>query len=194
MLADAVLPEPPSFDVTLPVTLVFNPGVTAVTFTEKVQMDPKLAPNRLTLADPAVAVMVPAPQDPVRPFGVATTRPAGKLSVTPTPVSDTPKLGLVMVILRLVAPVRGTLNAPNALLMVGGDTPKLELPLQPPTLLSSSVTAPFRAKTLPFTLAPVFRAILVSATMLPGSELPVPKVAELPTCQDIPQFEALLAA
>jgi hypothetical protein len=55
-LAEAVPPVPPSFEVTLPVVLF------------------------------CVAVMVPPPQLPVRPFGVDTTRPAGRVSVKPTPV------------------------------------------------------------------------------------------------------------
>ena len=65
-------------------------------------------------------------------------------------------------------------------------------PLQTVTWLLSSVTAPFRAKALPVKLAPVFRVMLVSATMLPASAVPVPRVAELPTCQNTPQLDALL--
>ena len=50
-------------------------------------------------------------------------------------------------------------------------------------VLESSVTAPFRARTLPETFAPVSRAMLVSARILPTNEVVVPSVAELPTCQ-----------
>src|ERR1700744_5186147 len=49
--------------------------------------------------------------------------------------------------------------------------------------LSSSVTAPLRASALPFRLAVVFSEIDVSAMMFPTNALPVPIVAELPTCQ-----------
>jgi len=52
------------------------------------------------------------------------------------------------------------------------------------TLLVSIVTAPFRAKALPDTSAPVFRVMLVSARMFPTNAVPVPRVAELPTCQN----------
>jgi hypothetical protein len=69
---------------------------------------------------------------------------------------------------------------------------KPEPPLQTVTWLLSSVTAPFRAKALPVTLAPVFRVMLVSATMFPARVVPVPRVAELPTCQNTPQLDALL--
>src|SRR5581483_7191454 len=52
------------------------------------------------------------------------------------------------------------------------------------TMLVSIVTAPFRAKTLPDTFAPVVRVMLVSARMFPTKLVPVPSVAELPTCQN----------
>ena len=48
---------------------------------------------------------------------------------------------------------------------------------------SISVTAPLRARSLPFTLAPLFTEIDVSARMLPWNAVLVPSVAELPTCQ-----------
>ena len=55
-------------------------------------------------------------------------------------------------------------------------------------VLLSNVTAPFRAKTLPVTLAPVVRVALVSTMTLPANALAVPKVAELPTCQNTLQL------
>jgi hypothetical protein len=58
------------------------------------------------------------------------------------------------------------------------------------TLLLSIVTAPFRARALPDTmLAPLFRAMLVSARILPLNAVVVPRVAELPTCQNTLQSE-----
>jgi len=51
------------------------------------------------------------------------------------------------------------------------------------TMLLSSVTAPFRARTLPDTLAPLLRVMLASAKMFPTNLVVVPRVAELPTCQ-----------
>jgi hypothetical protein len=103
------------------VVLFCVPAVVPVTFTEKLQEElaANVAPDRLTEPDPAVAVMVPPPQEPARPLGVATTSPAGRVSVKPTPVSDA-ELELAMVKPRLVVPPTGMLAAPNALLMVGG--------------------------------------------------------------------------
>ena len=46
-------------------------------------------PERLIVLVPAVAVIVPAPQVPVKPFGVEITRPAGNVSLNATPVSAT---------------------------------------------------------------------------------------------------------
>src|SRR5438552_18179272 len=75
-------------------------------------------PDRFTETVPVV--MVPEPQDPVRPLGVATTRPPGSVSPKATPVSATVALGLVMVKLSVVVAPRLMLAAPNALLMFGG--------------------------------------------------------------------------
>src|SRR4051794_25550467 len=67
-----------------------------------------------------MAVIVPPPQDPVRAGSVATTRPAGRLSVKPTPVSEDPALGLVRVKLRLLVPFRPMLVGKNDFAIVGG--------------------------------------------------------------------------
>jgi hypothetical protein len=123
-LAEAVLPAPPSVELTAPVVLFFVPAVVPVTFTENVHeaAAASVPPARLAEPDPAVAVMVPLPQVPERPLGVAITTPAGRVSVKATPLSDAPGLGLVMVKLRLVLPPTTKLAAPNDLLMVGGLT------------------------------------------------------------------------
>jgi hypothetical protein len=52
------------------------------------------------------------------------------------------------------------------------------------TALLSIVTAPSRAKALPDTLAPVVRVMLAAARISPKNAVPVPIVAELPTCQN----------
>jgi len=51
-------------------------------------------------------------------------------------------------------------------------------------VLSSIVTAPLIARARPFTVAPVFSVIDVVARIDPAKSLVVPKVAELPTCQN----------
>src|SRR4029078_7831686 len=50
--------------------------------------------------------------------------------------------------------------------------------------LESSVVAPLRASRRPATVAFVFAVIEVSARMVPTNAVPVPRVAELPTCQN----------
>ena len=87
--AEAVPPGPPSFEVTALVVLFFTPALVPVTFTLKEHIAPpaSVAADRLMLPLPAVAVIVPPPQEPVSPFGVATTSPLGKASLNPTPVS-----------------------------------------------------------------------------------------------------------
>ena len=52
-----------------------------------------------------------------------------------------------------------------------------------------SVTAPFRAKALPqLMLAPLFMVMPVSARIFPANAVVVPRVAELPTCQNTFSF------
>ena len=136
ILADAVPPVPPSVEVTLPVVLFCVPAAMPVTFTENVHEveAARIPPDRLITLVPAVAVMVPPPQEPVKPFGVETTRPAGSVSVNPTPVRAI-AFGLAIVKLSEVEPFSGMLAAPNALLISGGPTTVMEafdvLPVPP---------------------------------------------------------------
>src|ERR1051326_1961883 len=66
-----VLPGPLSVALTL-TELFFTPPVVPVTCTLKVRevVAARVAPERLTLPEPATAVIVPPPKEPVRPFGV----------------------------------------------------------------------------------------------------------------------------
>jgi hypothetical protein len=122
--ADAVPPVPPFVDVSAPVVLLCDPAVVPVTFTEKLQEDvaARVAADKITLAVPCVAVMVPPPQDPVSPLGVATTKPEGNVSVKPTPVSDEPALVFDTVKVNVVLPFSGTVAAPKDFVIVGGAT------------------------------------------------------------------------
>ena len=108
--AVAAFPGPNSLDVTNPVTLVWRPVVTPWTFTINVHpAGATVAPARLMLLDPATAVIVP-PQEPVNPFGVATTSPAGNVSLKPTPVNGV-AFGFVILKVRLVVPPNGIVSA-----------------------------------------------------------------------------------
>ena len=75
--------------------------------------------DRLTMPEAAVAVVVP-PQVLDKPLGVATTRPAGKVSVNAKPVKLVPVLELVMVKVSEVVPLSVMVGAPKALVMLGG--------------------------------------------------------------------------
>ncbi len=131
-----VAPVPPSVELTAPVVLALAPAVVPVTFTENVQelLAAIVPPVRLIVPEPAVAVMVPLPQDPVRPLGVETTRPAGSVSLKATPVSPVALL-FWMVKLRLVDPFNGMVAAPNVFVIVGGPTTVMDafdvLPVPP---------------------------------------------------------------
>jgi hypothetical protein len=119
MFAFAVFPVPPSFDVTVTL-LVIAAAIIPVTFSVIVHIPFAgiVPPVSDTVPDAAVAVTDP-PHMPPSPFGVATTRPAGKVSVNATPVSPT-ALGLVIVKLSVVVPPSGIVGAPNILLIVAG--------------------------------------------------------------------------
>src|SRR5581483_6004699 len=124
-LADAVAPLPPSVEVIASVVFVSAPAADATTFTEKVHevLTARFPPVRVTLVSPALAVIVPVPQVPVNPLGVAMASPVGKVSVKPMPVSATVfAAGLLMVKLRVVVPPSGTEGAANVLVILGGAT------------------------------------------------------------------------
>ena len=70
---------------------------------------------------------------------------------------------------------QATVKTPGDPIVVGG--PGL------PIVLVSNVTAPVRAKALPFNAAPVVRVTEAWAMMVPLKMEFVPRVAELPTCQ-----------
>ena len=121
-LAVAVLPAPPFVEVTVTV-LVLTPIVLPVTWSVIVHVTPaaKLTPLKLTVDEPAVAVADP-PQPLDRPFGVATTRPLGSVSVNATPVSAAEIFGLLIESVNvMLLPVRMEL-APKDLAMTGGAT------------------------------------------------------------------------
>jgi hypothetical protein len=121
-----VAPVPPSVDVTASVVLLLLPALVPVTSAEKVHDEPaagdavSVPPVRLMVLLPAVAVIVPLPQEPVNPLGVATTKPAGKLSVKATPLSELVVFGLVMVKLSVLLAFNATLVGLKALLIVVG--------------------------------------------------------------------------
>jgi hypothetical protein len=120
-LAEAV-PPLPALEVTALVILFFTPAPSPVTFSENVQLAPPVspAPDKLTLLEPATAVMVPPPQLPLELFGVAITKPSGNVSLNPIPVSETVPFGLLMLNVRLVLAFSAMVAAPNPLPIVGG--------------------------------------------------------------------------
>src|SRR5713226_1778642 len=118
MLALEVFPVPPSVEVTCTL-LFFTPAVVPVTFT--VAVPPQVLDN---------------------PLGVATTRPAGRLSVKAIPVSAMVVFGFVMVKVNDVVPFKGMLAAPNALVMVGGEATTRFAEAVPPVPPLVELTAP----------------------------------------------------
>ena len=175
-LAFDVFPVPPSVEVTC--TLLFlTPAVVPCTLTETVQL--ALVANvpavKLTLPEPATAVAVPL-QVLFNPLGVATTSPAGKLSVNAMPLSATPAFGFVILNVRLVVPFSGMLAAPNAFVIVGGEaTVRLAeavLPVPPLVELTLPVVLVYCPETVPVTVTLNWHWLL-TAIVAPVSAIPV---------------------
>jgi hypothetical protein len=105
-LAEAPAPPPPSVEPTAPVTLFNVPAAAPVAFTPNVHeaFGASMAPDMITLPDPAVAKIDPPGQDPVIMLGEETCSPAGKVSPNPIPLSAVPVFGLVIVKLSVVVP------------------------------------------------------------------------------------------
>jgi hypothetical protein len=119
--AFAVLPVPAFVEVACTL-LFFTPAVVPCTSTVTVQLEFGASdwPLRLTEPEPGVAVIVPV-QLPPTFAGVATTSPAGRLSVNPAPVMVRFWLLLLSrVKVRLVVPFSGIVAAPNAFTICGG--------------------------------------------------------------------------
>jgi len=122
MLAFEVLPVPPSVEI-ICTLLFFTPDVVPWTVidTTHAALVAMFPAERLTCPEPGTAVTGP-PQELVKLLGLATTRPAGRLSVKATPVSATPTFGFVMLKVNEVVPFSGIEAKPNALVIVGGVT------------------------------------------------------------------------
>jgi hypothetical protein len=120
-LAVAVFPVPALAEV-IWTLLFFTPPVVPCTVTVTVQAGPgaRLAPDKATLDEPFAAVTV-APEHVELGFpGVATTKPAGRLSVNASPVIVRLVLVVLMVNVRLVVPFSESVAAPKAFAMAGG--------------------------------------------------------------------------
>ena len=119
ILAVDVFPVPASVEVTVTL-LSFTPAVAPVTFTDTVHDAPgaRLAPDKLAVEDPSAAVAVPL-QVLVRLPGVATIRPAARLSVNAIPFWVRLMLLLLSVKLRLAKPFSGIVAAPKTLKIAG---------------------------------------------------------------------------
>jgi hypothetical protein len=105
-LAEAPAPTPPSAEPAPPDTLFRTPAAVPVTFTEKVHeaLAASVAPDMITLPDPALAKIEPPGQDPVIMLGEETCSPAGNVSPKPIALPDVPVFGLVIVKLSVVVP------------------------------------------------------------------------------------------
>src|SRR5438874_953165 len=172
------VPGPLSVAETGPVVLVFNPIVVAFRFTIRVQVVSiaSVPFARVIEPEPGTAVTVP-PQSLLTPLGLATTRPAGRLSVNATPVSGMGfTVGLVMLKKTATVPFRATLSAEKNLVMVGGvATVKLAvavLPVPPLVEVTLPVTLVNWPACVPVTVTLNWHWLLI-LIVAPDSAMPV---------------------
>src|SRR5260221_653752 len=164
MLAFDVLPVPPSVEVTCTL-LFFTPAVVPCTFTDTVQLAvaANVPPDRLTEPEPATAVAVP-PQVLLRLLGVATTSPAGRMSVKAIPLSATVVFGLLMVKVSDVVPFSAIVEGLNTLAIEGGASTFTLAEAVPPTPPSFEFTLPvvlfWRPAAVPVTLTAKVHEVL----------------------------------
>ena len=123
-VALAVLPVPPSVELTAPLVLFNDPAPVAVTLTVTVQFElaaitPSLSEIVFVVFAPLVVSTAPK-QELVTPFGFETSSPAGSPSLNATPVSATPAFGLVSVNVSVLVPPTCTWVGLNALAIDGG--------------------------------------------------------------------------
>jgi len=135
----------------------------------------RLPPVRLMEPDPAAAVVVP-PQLLVSLFGVATTSPAGSVSLKATPVSAIDAFGFEMLKVSEVEPFSRMLAAPKAFVIVGGvATVKLAvavLPVPPLVEVTFPVVLVYCPAAAPVTVTENWQ-VPPAAIVAPESEIPV---------------------
>jgi len=118
-VAVELFPLPPSIEVTTLVVLTLLPAVAPVTVTLKMHcpLVATVAPD-IEMVLGAVSVTVP-PQTVALAFG--TVAPTGRVSVNPTPVSEVPALGLLIVKVSDVVPPTKMLDGLKPVARVGAD-------------------------------------------------------------------------
>jgi len=169
------LPVPPLVELTLPVVLSLEPEVVGVTFTLTAHELLAAIPPPLRLMEvlPAAAVNVP-PHVLLALGTVATCRPAGKGSLTATPLKAVPVFGLVMVKVRVEVPPTAVVVGEKALLMLGGATTvSVTVLLLEPVPPSVEVTAPVVLDLVPAVLPVTFTLMVqgLLSTILPPLRL-----------------------
>ena len=164
--------------------LIYSPPAAALTSTLTVQVlfAAIVPPVSVTVE----AVVVTVPPQVFAAFGVAaTTTLMGKVSTSGVLRTAAVVSALLSVIVRVDTPPSSMVAGLKALPRVGGTGVTGGVPHAAiDTTFESIVTAPFCARARPESVALVVKVTLVNARMLPTNAVPVPTVAELPTCQN----------
>jgi hypothetical protein len=186
-------PAPLCVAETAPVVFDRTPVVVAATFTAKVHelLTGIVPPASDTLPEAAVAVIAPAPQVPVMPFGVEMTIPGGSVSVKLTPVSATAlAAGFVMVKLSEVEPFSGRAATPNNFAIVGGvltlTLAEAVLPVPPLVELTAPVVLVKLPEAIPVTFTEKVQEELIGRDAPTSDALPEPALAVIVPPPQVP--------
>lgn len=119
-IAEAARPFPALAERTACVVLVTGPITVPVTFTVTVQLAPAAKDTLLNMVINEPSAVIGPLQVLTAPVGIATDKPGGSTSTTPTPVSPTVAFGLVNVKVKGVIPFKPMAAAPKAFVSSGG--------------------------------------------------------------------------
>jgi len=173
-VAEALLPVPPSVDVTACVVFTALPMVVLVMSAVIVQLPPAAMVPPLSVNEvlPTAGAGLSVPPHVLLTFnGVAMLRPAGNGSVIPTPVSAVPAFGLVMVMVSVEVPP-DAMPVGAKVLVTFGATVVLTLSVAVAVLPAP----PLVEVTLPVVLTALPSVVLVTATVI----VQVPFAATVP--------------
>ncbi|HKV41953.1 MAG TPA: hypothetical protein VJX67_22305 [Blastocatellia bacterium] len=167
-------PVPPLVELTAPAVLFFTPAVAPVTVTVTTQLLlDEIEPPASEIVPGAVVVKVPPPH--VLEVPLTTVKPAGSVSVNPTPLRVVVVFGLVIVSVRTLVPLSGIVTASNDFVIVAGPiTVSVAVLLVLPAPVSVELIAPvvlFHTPVVdPVTVTEIVQVAL-AARLPPDSEI-----------------------
>jgi hypothetical protein len=184
--AVAALPFAVSSELTVLVVLVFEPGVVAVTFTEKLHCAPPASVAPDSWNDPCTPCKVPPQVGVAAMAGVVV--PDGSVSVKPILLNERLVFGLRSVNERVVFPLTAMVDGVNCFVSTGGEsglTVRIAMERLPPGLASTVFEVSFPTAT-PVTVTDTVQTSPAFNTAFARLTDPEVTVRVPPHCGDVP--------